>query len=133
MATIQLEAQVTPEELLRAAAQLGSAELERFAERVFSLVAHRRAPSLSAEETELLQAINQGLPAALRERYEALLARRRDETLTPEEHEELIALTFEVEALGVRRVDHLDALARLRGVSVTELLDSLGMRTPEYE
>jgi len=33
----------------------------------------------------------------------------------------------------VRRVEHLEALARLRGVSVTELLDSLGMRTPAYD
>jgi hypothetical protein len=133
MPTIHLEALVSPDDLLRAADQLDPAELERFASQVLSLLAHRRVPSLSADETPLLQAINQGIPAALHERYEALVARRREGTLTPEEHAELRSLTDEVEAADVRRVEHLDKLARLRGVSLEAVMDSLGIRAPDYE
>ena len=67
MQPIHIKASVSPDDLLRAADQLAPAELERFAEQVLALAAHRRAPSLSHEETELLQAVNQGIPPAVRE------------------------------------------------------------------
>lgn len=133
MPTIHLEAQVSRDDLLRAADQLDPAELERFASQVLTLLAHRRAPSLSPDETQLLQAINQGVPTPLRERYEALIARQRQGTLTPEQHNELLHLSDEIEAIDVRRVEHLDKLARLRGVSLEAVMDSLGIRAPEYE
>lgn len=133
MPTIHLEAQVSPDDLLRAADQLGPAELERFASQVLTLLAHRRAPSLSADETQLLQTINQGIPAPLRERYEALRVRRDEGRLTLEEHAELLQLSDAIEASDVRRLEHLDKLARLRGVSLQAIMDSLGIRAPEYE
>jgi hypothetical protein len=42
-------------------------------------------------------------------------------------------LSDEIEAMDVRRVEHLDKLARLRGVSLEAVMDSLGIRAPEYE
>lgn len=132
MPTIHLEAQVSPEDLLRAADQLSPPELERFAIRIQALLAHRRAPSLSPGETELLQAINQGLPAELRERYEALTAQRREGTLAPEAHAELLGLSDQVELFEARRVEHLAELARLRGVSLAGVMDSLGIQARAY-
>jgi hypothetical protein len=133
MPTIHLEASVTPDDLLRAADQLDPAELERFASQVLALAAHRRAPSLSTDETELLEAINRGIPPETRDRYAALVARRREGTLTPEEHEELVRLGDEVEVMDARRAEHLATLARLRGVSLDEVMQSLGIRAPQYE
>jgi hypothetical protein len=133
MPTIHLEAQVSPEDLLRAADQLSPPELERFATRIQALLAHRRAPSLSAVETELLQAINQGPPPEVRERYEALTAQRRAGTLAPEEHAELLGLSDEVELFEARRVEHLAELARPRGVSLAAVMDSLGILARAYE
>ncbi len=133
MATILLDPPVSPDDLLRAADRLAPAELERFASQVFALVAHRRAPSLSHEETELLSAINQGLPPEVRERYTALIARRREGSLTPDEHRELVRLGDEVEVMDARRAERLVELSRLRGVSLDEVMDSLGLRAPEDE
>ena len=133
MPTIHLEAQVSPDDLIRAADQLSPPELERVVSQLLALLAHRRAPSLSPAETELLQAINQGLPSELRERYEALIERRRESTLTPEEHDELLRRTDEVEAVEARRASSLAELARLRGVSLAEVMDSLGIRAHEVE
>ncbi|MFO0760863.1 MAG: hypothetical protein U0359_30580 [Byssovorax sp.] len=128
MPTIHLEASVSPDDLLRAAEQLASAELERFASQVFALLAHRRAPSLSREETDLLQAINEGLPPEVAERYAMLIDRRDEGTLTPEEHAELLRIGDEVELRDARRAEHLVELARVRGVSLDELMETLGIR-----
>jgi hypothetical protein len=133
MPASHLEALVSPDELLRAAEHLAPAELERFASQVLALAAHRRAPSLSHDETELLQAINQGIPPEVQARYAALIARRREGTLTPEEHAELVRLGDDVEIMDARRAEHLAELARLRGVSLDDVMASLGIRTPEYE
>jgi hypothetical protein len=133
MPTIHLEASVSPAELLHAADQLDPAELERFASQVLALVAHRRAPSLSHDETKLLQAINEGIPPEIRERYAALIVRRREGTLTPEERAELLRLGDEVEGLDAQRAENLAKLSHLRGVSLDEVMGALGIRAPAYE
>lgn len=119
-------------ELLKAVSQLSSADLEQLLSQVVALQAQRRAPSLSAEETDLLLKINQGLPADVQQRYDDLVAKRQAETLTAEEHRELLRLTEQIEASDVQRVKYLAKLARLRGVSLTTLMDDLGLTPPAY-
>ncbi len=127
MPTISIEAQVSAHELLKAAAQLDNQELEQFVQEAIALQARRTAPSLPRDEAALLQLVNQGVPARLQERYDALIARRRAECLTPEEHEELLQLTDEIEQLDAQRAEHLAQLAQLRGVSLTQLVNDLGI------
>lgn len=91
-----------------------------------------RVPSLSPDETELLQAINRGVPGEVRERFEALVERREEGTLTPDEHAELLRLTDEIEAEDARRAERLARLARLRGVSLAAVMDDLGIHAPAY-
>lgn len=62
MSTIQVKAQISAQELIDAASQLDSSELEVVAERVLMLRAERRAPHLSHEESDLLLQINTPLP-----------------------------------------------------------------------
>ncbi len=131
MPTLHVEAQVSPEELLQAVDQLGMADLERFVSRVLALRARRAAPSLPPEEAALLVQINRGLPAALRARLGTLNEKREDEALTPDEHAELLGLVAQVQALEVERIESLSRLARLRGVSLTALMDELGIRPPD--
>ena len=76
---------------------------------------------------ELLQKINQGVPPDLQKRYNELIAKRQAETLTTVEYEELLHLTQETERLEVRRMEHLGELARLRGISLTALMENLGV------
>jgi hypothetical protein len=130
MPTIHLEAQVSPDELLEAVDQLGPAELERFVSRVLELRARRAAPSLPPEEAALLAQINRGLPAELRDRLAHLHEKRESEALTSGEHAELLGLVAQAEALEAERIEHLSRLAALRGVSLTELMDALGIRPP---
>ncbi len=128
----QLEAQLAPDKLLRAVEQLSESELEEFAREVSALIARRKAPSLSQRDSELLLKINQGIPTEIQQRYNELIEKRRDETLTESEYPELMRLTQKVEQLDVQRVEYLVELARLRGTSLTGLMDALGITTPPY-
>jgi hypothetical protein len=82
--TSQIE--IDLDEVLQGLARLGTKELEQFVDKVIALQAQRRAPSLPKKATELLQQINRGLPADIRQRYNALNAKLHDETITPQEH-----------------------------------------------
>lgn len=84
-------------------------------------------PHLSRSETELLQRINEGLPEATWERYEALKKKRDAETLTETEHAELIRLVNEVEGWNVRRLEWVAELAKQRGVRFQDLVRELGL------
>jgi hypothetical protein len=130
MANVRVEAQVAPEDLLKAIEQLESAELEEFVARAIALRARRRAPTLPADEAELLAQVNQGLPAEVQSRYDDLLNKRRAERLSPSEHDELLRLTDQVEGRAAERVQQLARLAQLRGVPLSRLLDDLGEHPP---
>ncbi len=133
LAFIHLEAQISPDELLKAADQLSQTELEQFLKQLLARHAQRRAPSLPANEEDLLRAINQGVPAEVRERYEALIVRRQESTLGAAEYEELLRLSDQIEALDAARAEHLANLARLRGLPLGALLEKLGIQAPEHQ
>jgi hypothetical protein len=132
MPVVQVEAQLPTDELLRTVGQLNQADLEQFVSQVIALRAKRQAPSLPRAESELLLKINEGVPRDIQTRYNELIAKRQAETLTPDEYEELLKLTQEVEKLEVRRVEYLAELARLRGTSLTAVMENLGIRPPAY-
>jgi hypothetical protein len=130
MPTIQVEAQVSGNDLLAAARQLDPAEFDRFMAAVLDLRAERHAPRLPAAEADLLLRINAGLPDDVRRRSDELAAKRRGGTLTPDEHAELLQMTDDVERRQADRVAALTELARLRGVSLATVMAQLGIRAP---
>ena len=132
MSTIQVQALLSPDELLRAVGQLSLTELEQFAQEVLALRAQREAPALPRVEGELLLKINQGIPAALQQRYSELVSKRQAGALTPVEHSELLRLSDEVEKLEATRAECLAELARLRRTSLSALMQDLGIRPPTY-
>lgn len=132
MPIVQVEAQLSTDELLKAAGQLSRTELDQFALQIIALRARRQAPSLPQTEAELLLKINQGLPLEVQKRYDELVAKRRAESLTPDEYDELLRLTDQIENLEARRIEYLAELARLRQTSLTELMEDLGIRPPAY-
>lgn len=88
--------------------------------------AHR----LDAEQSRLIEEINRGLSAVDWHHYYSLVAKRRSESLSDDEHAKLAALTDRIEELNARRMEQLAELARLRGVSLPDLLDGLGVAPP---
>ncbi len=127
MPTLHVEANLSTEQLLQAMKQMDPRELKSLSDQILALRARQQAPAASAAETDLLLQINAGLPADLLQRYKQLIAKRQDETLSEAEHRELLDLSQEVERRQANRVHSLVALAQLRGVSLDELMQQLGV------
>jgi hypothetical protein len=132
MPVVQVEAQLSTDELLRAIEQLSQPELGKLVSQVIGLQAQRKAPSLPQVEAELLLKINQGVPPDVQKRYDELITKRQAEILTPDEYNELLRLTDQIENLEARRMEYLAELARLRKTSLTALMETLGIRTPAH-
>ena len=73
MSVIQVDVQLSTRDLLQAAEQLDANELNTLVDALISLKARRHAPVLPQAEAELLQEINQGLPAGFQARYTELI------------------------------------------------------------
>ncbi len=132
MTTIPIEVQVSTEQLVQAVEQLPPQELVSFLAQVLALRAQREASHLSSSETVLLLRINHALPAELQHRFGELVAKRQAETITSDELHELIQITDQIEHHDSERLAALDALARLRGVTLGSLMDVLGIQPPPY-
>ena len=115
------------DELIQAANELDETELDRLLQQIVTLRAQRKAHALPAEEADLLDRINQGVPADLRAEYQALRAKREAETLTEAEHEQLIQLSNQIEQWGAQRLEALATLAQLRQVALPTLMETLGI------
>ncbi len=114
--------------LKQAASQIGLSP-DSYIVRLLQQELQARATSgrLSAEETDLLQRINTSLSAVEWERYRALLAKRDAESLSDKEQVELIALSDQIETANVHRMEAVAELARVRKVTVSELMTTLGL------
>lgn len=130
MPTINIQADVSVEMLVKAAEQLSETELRHFTSQILALNAKRMAPSVTQAEAELLMHINGRLPEDVQWRYDELIAKRDAETLSDAEHEELLRLTKQVEAFDVARVEALSQLAAHRGVTLSALMRQLGIESP---
>lgn len=133
MPTIQIEADLSPDQLLSAARQLPSQEFDRFVGQVLRLRAERIAPVLPAAESELLQKINQGLPQAMQERLSELIQKRRAETINTKELRELKKLTDKIEKLDAERLELLTKLSALRNVPLRKLIKQLGLEPVPHD
>ncbi len=124
---------LSPDELLRAVDRLDKSQLRPLVAQILYRTARRLAPVLEQRESELLEAINRGLPAELEARYRELIAERQAETLTSSALEELRSLTDQAEKLQAERMAHLVSLAQLRGVPLTDLMTELGIEPSPVE
>ena len=121
---------VTAADVLNAAQQLSLPELETVLARLTALRAQRAVEAGDFAEADLIRLIRDAVPPAVQRRYDELKARRRAGTLTEAEHQEFLRLIDLVEQLDAQRVEHLLQLARLRGVSVSQVMAALGLAAP---
>lgn len=127
MANIQIEAQVSTEELFRAIEHLTPADFADVVQRLLLIRANRVTAYVDQSETELLLRINEGLPAESQNRFEELVVKREAESISPEELAELINLMERIELRDGERLEALAALARSRRISLLELMTNLGI------
>lgn len=134
MTTIEVKpgTKIGIDEILTGISNLDSEELDQFIDQLLSLRARRMARALSREETEILTKINRGLPEAKIQHLTALEAKRDREGLTAEEQQELMKIVEDLEQLNVERVQYIRELALIRGITVREVMEQLGIRPLSY-
>jgi len=126
----QVDINLDLQSILEGINQLDTLALERFANKVNLLVAKRKAPSLSEQETTLLRKINKGIPAQKNKRLLVLQTKNKSDSLSVGEKSELTKLIDYVEELEVKRLQNMIALSKIWKMSLEQLREKLGIPTP---
>ncbi len=107
-------------------------ELDQVMQEVLILRRKKLPSVLTQNETELLKKINSAAPAVIQKRYDFLVKKRKNETLNDEEYQELLELTAYMENLGVKRLEYVLELAKLRNLSLDEIVEQLQLKPRLY-
>lgn len=91
-----------------------------------------KSKALSKREALLLQKIDLTIPVETWERYHILRAKRQEEIINASEIEEYAAINQQIEVANVKRLASLIELAKIRKISLDELMNQLGL-TPQYD
>jgi len=127
---VKSEIKIDFEQLLDGVAQLDTPALESLLSQVSLVLAQRKAPRLSKQESTLLQKINLGLPAVTQQRYIELQTKLHSQIITADEYQELLQLIDVVELADANRLQSLLELAQLRQMSLDKVMDQLGIHPP---
>ena len=95
-----------------------------------SLVNQKSVFGSGQRDCDLLEQIHRAIPSDVQARFATLLDKRDALTLTDDEYTELLDLTNQIENLEANRVRLLGELARYRGVTLTQVMQDLGIVTP---
>ena len=116
--------------LFHEAEQLDNRSLDAFINNILSLRIQRETPDKQKEEAILLKKINKSLTIDQIERFKELNQKRIEGNISEQEYSELLILLEKVEKLNVNRLKYLTTLARLRNVTVRELMNQLDISNP---
>lgn len=84
---------------------------------------------LPDEESKLLWQVNEWLPSETWDEYRELREKFYAETLTEAEHQRLTEIYDQIEIINAQRIGFIAELARLRRVSLEEMITQLGTET----
>lgn len=88
---------------------------------------------ISRQESVLLEEINAFIPIETWERYHFFRAKRQNETINASESAEYDAINQQIETANVKRLKLLIELAKIRKITLDELMQQLGLTTTDDE
>jgi len=135
MSSITLQINPTLEQQLREKAARKGVGLDVYVQALLEKFANNenaesRQLKLSKEEEDLLKKISLGLSETFWVEYKRLVEKRQSESIDDEELACLIEMTRQIERANAKRMEHLAAIARLRNVSLSKVMEQLSI-TPE--
>ncbi len=107
---------------------LSLSDLDQVMKQVIGLRKLKLPGVLSQVEADLLKRINTPPPFEIQQRYNSLIDLRKQEKLTDGEYQELLELTTFTENLNVKRLENLLQLAKLRNISLDDLIEQLELK-----
>lgn len=106
-------------------------ELEAFVRELNGLIFRKKTADSPYRQKELLRLINQTvLSSKKHERYMELSERLESETISETERQEFLQLAEEDATLRNQRVSMLIELAQLRNLSLSALMEEMGLTPP---
>jgi len=125
MPSINVEVQLSSEQLLKAVEQLTQPNLEQFLFQLVILHTHKKAACLLKNEAQLFLQTHQDMIID-NNNYEKLIDKIEVEILTKEEYQALLYLGEQIDKLQAQRIEYMAELARIHGISLTKLMENLG-------
>ena len=125
MTTVSIN--LTTNDLLKGVEQLDGTDLDEFVQKVLRIRAKRFAASFSKEEADLMEQINLGLSQNELNKLNSLVQKSEEGILTNNELETYQDLSAKMETLNVKRITALAQLANLKGLSLDNTMEELGL------
>lgn len=133
MTKMQIQTDLNIKSLIGGFTDMPLQELELFIKELNTLAIKKRFADKGKREKSLLFKINQTiLPEENMERYAFLQEKMEVENLSDSEYQELLNLVNQEEKVRNKRFQYLLELSKLRTISLTELINSLGLNAPVH-
>jgi len=128
MIRIPINTEIDSQTLLKNVATLSIKELEAFAKELNTLIQQRKKQEHSNKEKKLLNLLNRTvLSKAEQDRILELSPKVALETISVIEKKELTTLLAQSEALRNKRVEMMISLSKLKGITLPEVMQQLGL------
>ena len=128
MEKIQMQLDSTIPSLLGGFSEMPLKDLESFIRELNALANRKRLLDKGKQDKILLRKINETiLSEPLSERYIGLQEKMELDNLSDTEYQELLNLVDKEEKIRNKRFQYLLELSQLRGISLTELMNNLGL------
>jgi hypothetical protein len=130
MQTVEIKKglQVGIDDLVLSISRLNTAELTTFFERLNRVIGGQKSLSPFGEEALLLKQIKAIIPASVIRRFKELQTKRNNNTISEKEQEEMVLITDFIEEKSAERVVLLAALAKIRQVSLPDLVKQINLK-----
>ncbi len=131
MSKVQAQTVIDTKVFLSIADNIKTDELELFVRELNSIITRRKSKDATYRQRELLRLINQTILSKDNwERYLELAEKLDAETIGESERQEFLQLVAAEEVLRNERVGLLIELSQLRRISLSDLMEELGLYPP---
>jgi hypothetical protein len=131
MQTIQIKksVKIKLDDLVSSVSELDERALTEFFEKLNQRIAHPESQiARHKQEILLLKQIRSMIPRSVVRRFKVLQKKQHQYIITPQETAEMLFITDFIELKSAERVYLLDALAKLRQIPITELVQQLDLK-----
>lgn len=124
---------LSSKQILEAVKGMPSKEFEEFVKKVLAIRANSQTNNPHSNEIELLKKIYRKFSSEKLSRIRLLKEKRQSEDLSEIEYAEFAALTDSLEEFHATRMKNLVKLSKMRGLSLEETMEQLGISLPDYD
>jgi hypothetical protein len=127
-ANINKGLQIGFDDLVQSVSRLNTSELTTFFERLNHTISGQKSLSSFGEEAILLKQIKTIIPASVIRRFKELQTKQYNHSISEKEQEEILAITDFIEEKSAERITLLAALAKIRQMPLTDLVNQLQLK-----